>query len=428
MPSVLIISLLSALLTVQGVINLYCMLYAWEDAEKSEDNKSPTEFLPPKLSFTAIVPVRHEEMVIGQTINAIAEIDYPKQLMEIVVVCRTDDPETISEVWNAEMRLKENGKSANVVLELFDDNPINKPHSLNVGLRKARGNVVVIFDAEDQPHKDIYNVVNTVMSREKVDVIQSGVQLMNFQSSWFSALNVLEYFFWFKSVLHLFSGQGIIPLGGNTVFFKKEWLVKSGGWDEKCLTEDADIGIRLSIAGAKTRVIYDEQHATREETPDTVESFVKQRTRWNQGFIQILLKGDWMKLPKLKQRLLAVYLLLMPEFQALMFLMVPVSIFSALFLKLPVATTMFTFVPMLLLVLQLITFSVGLYEFTRDYKLRYPILMPFKLMITFWFYIFLLGISSMRAMARVLGGELNWEKTKHINAHREEKVFNYDKV
>ena len=70
------------------------------------------------------------------------------------------------------------------------------------------------------------------------------------------------------------------------------------GWDQECLTEDADIGIRLCAdGGMRFRAIYDDHYVTREETPPTVGQFIKQRTRWNQGFLQILGKRDWLRLP-----------------------------------------------------------------------------------------------------------------------------------
>ena len=81
------------------------------------------------------------------------------------------------------------------------------------------------------------------------------------------------------------------------------------------MTEDAEIGLRLKSVGANIQIVYDEKHVTHEETPDNLGSFVKQRTRWNQGFIQILAKGEWKKLPNLKQKLLTAYLLLSPILQ-----------------------------------------------------------------------------------------------------------------
>src|SRR5260221_5652835 len=81
----------------------------------------------------------------------------------------------------------------NVRVLAFKNRPINKPHGLNVGLRSTRNEIVTIFDAEDDMHPDIFNVMNTVLLEEKVSVVQGGVQLMNYESKWYSVLNVLEY-------------------------------------------------------------------------------------------------------------------------------------------------------------------------------------------------------------------------------------------
>jgi len=132
---------------------------------------------------------------------------------------------------------------------------------------------------------------------------------MNFADHWFSMHNVLEYFFWFKSRLHFHAHVGMIPLGGNTVFIRRGLLERVGGWDQDCLTEDADIGLQLSALGERIRVVYDPRHATREETPDSVGSFVRQRTRWNQGFLQVLQKKTWLGLPTFDQKVLALYTL-----------------------------------------------------------------------------------------------------------------------
>ena len=134
------------------------------------------------------------------------------------------------------------------------------------------------------------------------------MQLLNFYSSWYSLRNCLEYFFWFRSRLHLQAEKGFITLGGNTVFIKRELVEPppgsdaQWGWDDKCLAEDCELGVRLSSAGKKVVVAYSPEMVTREETPDTLKSFVKQRTRWNQGFLQVYRKGDWRQLPTRRQR------------------------------------------------------------------------------------------------------------------------------
>ncbi len=125
--------------------------------------------------------------------------------MQIMAICREDDPGTIAE---AQAKIREL-RDPNVQLVIFNDKPINKPHGLNLALQVSRGDVVTIFDAEDEPHPDILNIINTTMLNEQVDVVQSGVQLMNHNTKWFCFLNVLEYFFWFKSSLHFFARLGM---------------------------------------------------------------------------------------------------------------------------------------------------------------------------------------------------------------------------
>jgi cellulose synthase/poly-beta-1,6-N-acetylglucosamine synthase-like glycosyltransferase len=406
----------SAILGAQSLFTLMWMLYSWNNPEMVERYRSPRTYEPPTYSFTALIPARHEANVIRETILAVDAIDYPAHLKQTLVLCRRDDHETIQRVTET---LQDIG-SDTARLVIFGGLPINKPAALNKGLQHAANDVVCVFDAEDEPHPALYNVANTLMLRDEVDVIQSGVQLMNVHSSWFSALNVLEYFFWFKSGLLFFNRLWqVTPLGGNTVFIKREFLTRIDGWDEQCLTEDADLGIRLTNAGARLRVVYDEEHATREETPENVGSFVKQRTRWNQGFLQILAKGDWQHLPRMRQKLLACYVLLTPVFQSVLIVMLPFSIGIALTTKIAVGWAVFTFIPLGLLLMQFFVQVMGLSDFARAYKVRLPFGYPLMMALAYYPYQILLAFAAVRAVFRQLFGQGNWEKTRHINAHRQ---------
>lgn len=415
----IILVTVSLVLVVQGLFTLYLSLYTWADPKRVHTNRSPKKFGKPKYSFTALLPARNEENVIAHTIEAVHGIDYPEELKETIVICRKDDHDTVAAAKEA---IKKMGKK-NIRI-IHDSLPNSKPMKLNIGAAEASNEVICIFDAEDEPHKDIYNIVNTVMVRKNADVVQSGVQLMNFASHWFSALNVLEYYFWFKSALRFFAKVGLITLGGNTVFFKKEWIQRIGGWDETCLTEDADVGLRLSKMGAKIEVLYDQDHATQEETPHNLENFIKQRTRWNQGFIQVLLKGEWLTLPKLSQRFLAFYLLFWPIVQSLLFMYIPISLGLMFFLKLPVWATMITILPVYMLALHLITIIVAFYQFVGEYKLKYSKLFPLQILLWYFPYQFVLGLSAYRAVYRLVSNQASWEKTTHINAHRKTLAYN----
>lgn len=401
-------------MSIQGIVNLYFNLYVWEDPERLEDSAAPKTFLDPKVGFTILLPARHEENVIGDTISSISSSNYPSELLEIFVICESSDLGTI----NAAKTAITKDRILNASIITFADKPVNKPHGLNIGLNAANFESIVIFDAEDEVHQDIFNVANTIYITKKADIIQAGVQLMNYSSKWFSAHNVLEYFFWFKSRMHFHTSFGMTPLGGNTVFFKTDQLRQYGGWEENCLTEDAEIGIRMSVNGAKVVSTYDAIYVTKEETPDSVSSFVKQRTRWNQGFIQTLRYGHWRRYDTLGKKLLCLYTLSFPIIQGILFLLTPFIIFLGLKSNFPVIISLFSFSPLLISAVQLIVYLVGLHEFSRDQNIKLKRFSYLKLVITFIPYQILLGLGATRAVYRDLKGINNWEKTEHNGVHR----------
>ncbi len=411
-----VIVTLSLLVTFQSAHTLYLTLYTWN--RPPSEASAPEHFQPPRLSFTVMLPARHEEAVIGTTVGRVARANYPPGLMQILVICSADDEGTIGKAVEKITQLREQGIH-NVSMVVFRDGPINKPHGLNAALQHADKDVVTIFDAEDDIHPEIFNVVNTVMLNEQVKVVQGGVQLMNFDSNWYSALNVLEYFFWFKSRLHYHARHGATPLGGNTVFFVRDVIMSLGGWDESNLTEDADIGLRLSAAGERIRIVYDDRYVTKEETPPTIRQFIKQRTRWSQGFMQTLKKGTWRELPTRRQRRLAVYTLAFPQAQALLGLYVPFSLMTILSLKAPVLVALVSFLPVLTLFGHFLISAVGLYEFAGAHDLKVSPSAILWLAIGWIPYQLLVSYASMRAVLRHLRGISNWEKTAHIGAHRE---------
>src|SRR5271157_603496 len=402
------------LMTVQAIFNIRLLLYIWEEPQQAWLNSAPTIYRVPRLSFTILLPAYHEEDVFAYTLQKVYDLNYPKKLVQVIALLREHDTGTIKVAQEKLNQLR----APNVQLLVTSDKHGGKPHQLNLGLRMAKGDIVTIFDAEDEPHPDILQVINATFLTESVDVVQSGVQLMNHNTKWFCFLNVLEYFFWFKSALHFFARCGMTPLGGNTVFVKRELMQRLGGWDHTTLTEDADLGIRLCIAKAKVRILYDDAFVTKEETPNTIEQFIKQRTRWNQGFIQILFAGKWMKLEKLSQRMLALYVLILPELQAFFTIMIPISILMFIFVKLPVWLAILTFLPLYCLIFSVFISLAGLHAFVKVHHRKWKWSEAFTLLLAFIPYQLLLGIGALRAVWRQMRGASNWEKTAHIGQHR----------
>jgi cellulose synthase/poly-beta-1,6-N-acetylglucosamine synthase-like glycosyltransferase len=408
LPAILL--LISATLTVVASATVWWMLHAWRtplDMERTEFERRPD---PPRLSFSLLVPARHEEAVLATTLERLTHLAHPD--FEVIAIVGHDDPGTAQVARAAAAR--SNGRISVVV----DSNePKNKPKALNTALPYCRGDVIGVFDAEDDVDPRLLRVVDSAFRHEDAHVVQGGVQLLDFRSSWFSLRNCLEYFFWFRSRLHLHARHGFIPLGGNTVFVRSELLKTVGGWDEDCLAEDCELGVRLSALGARIAVAYDPHLVTREETPHSMAALVKQRTRWNQGFLQVLRKGVWRELPTGRQRMLARFTLAQPFLQAFAGICVPASIAFALFVKVPLLIALTTFVPAIPTIAMICFEIAGLREFCRAYYVRARARDYATLIIGTPIYQLLLGFAALRAVYRETTGNRGWEKTDHSGAH-----------
>jgi cellulose synthase/poly-beta-1,6-N-acetylglucosamine synthase-like glycosyltransferase len=406
-----VLVLLALLMTAVASTTLWWMLHAWKTPETLRSTSFRRRDHVPSRSFSLLVPARHEEAVLGQTLDSLAEIDHPD--FEVLAIIGHDDPGTETVARAAAAR------HPGVVRVVIDSNvPKNKPKALNTALLECRGDVVGVFDAEDDVHPDLLRLVDMRFADTGADVVQGGVQLMNIHSSWWSMRNCLEYYFWFRSRLHFQAAQNFIPLGGNTVFMRTALLREYDGWDETCLAEDCEIGVRLSTAGAKVAVAYDPEVVTREETPDTIASLVKQRTRWDQGFLQVLGKGVWKQIPSRRARWLARYTLAMPFLQAFTGVMIPISLVIMLTAKVPTAITLLTFLPVVPTLITVAVEMAGLDDFARSFGLKARARDYVKLVLGVFPYQVLLAFAALRSVWRQLRGENSWEKTAHSNLHR----------
>lgn len=402
---------LAVVLTAIALTTLWWMLHAWRSTSSLQATRFSETPLPPRARFTLMVPARYEEAVMGRTLDGLVAQTHPD--VEILAIVGDDDPGTAAV---AEAAAARHPDRIRVVVD--SSVPKNKPKALNTALRVATGDIVGVFDAEDDVHPELLRHIDSRFQETGAGVVQGGVQLMNFRSSWWALRNVLEYYFWFRSRLHFHAGARFIPLGGNTVFIRRELLERMNGWDAECLAEDCEIGVRLSSAGVKVVVAYSPEFVTREETPGSLTSLYKQRTRWNQGFLQVLRKREWTALPTFRQRMFARYLLSMPFLQAFTGLLIPLSIVMILLVKVPTWVALITFVPLAPTLVTLAAEIAGLGEFGRIYGEKVRMRDYLKLVLgTFPFQVFL-ALAAIRAVVRQLRGQTGWEKTEHSGVHR----------
>ncbi len=164
--------------------------------------------------------------------------------------------------------------------------PRTKPKALNFAMPLARGDYVVIYDAEDRPEPDQLRKALQAFQAGPPNLacVQAKLNLYNACQSWLTKQFTLEYTALFDGLLPALAHFGLpIPLGGTSNHFRISALKWLSGWDAYNVTEDADLGIRLARAGYCCGVISSTTH---EEAPPYLHLWVAQRTRWMKGYIQ----------------------------------------------------------------------------------------------------------------------------------------------
>jgi glycosyltransferase XagB len=167
--------------------------------------------------------------------------------------------------------------------------PQTKPKACNFALRFARGEFLVIYDAEDRPEPDQLRKVVATFRRSPANTacLQCRLNYYNAHENWLTRMFTLDYALWFDEVLPGLERLNMpIPLGGTSNHFKIEVLRELHGWDPFNVTEDADLGIRLSQKGYRVGVV---DSTTFEEASCHVGQWIGQRSRWIKGYMQTFL-------------------------------------------------------------------------------------------------------------------------------------------
>ncbi|MFZ5710812.1 MAG: glycosyltransferase [Pseudomonadota bacterium] len=236
----------------------------------------PAEGRLPMVSV--IVPLFRESDIAGRLLRRISRIDYPRELLDVVLVVEAEDRATRSVL----ERTRLPGWMRVIVAP---DGPLRtKPRALNLALDFCRGQIVGVWDAEDAPApSQIRDVVHHFASAPpEVACVQGVLDFYNRRRNWLSRCFAIEYAAWFRVILPGLARLGlVVPLGGTTLFFRRAALDALGGWDAHNVTEDADLGLRLARHGYRTDVIGT---VTEEEPNARLVPWIRQRSRWLKGY------------------------------------------------------------------------------------------------------------------------------------------------
>ena len=228
--------------------------------------------------YTVLVPLYREVHVARNILASLARLDYPREQLDVKFLLEADDPATLAALQAAGIP-----EWAEVVI-VPHAQPKTKPRACNHGLQRARGDFLVVFDAEDRPEPDQLKqaVLAFSVAPPQVACLQAQLAYHNHRQNLLTRWFAMEYNVWFRRYLPGLARLGSpLPLGGTSNHFRTAVLRTLGGWDPFNVTEDCDLGVRLHLANHRTALL---DSTTWEEANSRVGNWLRQRSRWLKGY------------------------------------------------------------------------------------------------------------------------------------------------
>jgi cellulose synthase/poly-beta-1,6-N-acetylglucosamine synthase-like glycosyltransferase len=235
--------------------------------------------LPP---VTVQLPIYNEMYVADRLIDAVCEIDYPRELLEIQVLDdSTDETRDIAEL--AVRRHAARGLNIRYIHRV--DRCGFKAGALEAGLKEAAGRFIAIFDADFVPARDFLRRTIPYFADPLVGMVQTRWGHINQDYSLLTKIQAI-----------LLDGHFVLEHGGRNragCFFnfngtagvwRREAIDGAGGWQHDTLTEDLDLSYRAQLRG--WRFLFVPEVVSPAEVPVEMNSFKSQQHRWAKGSIQ----------------------------------------------------------------------------------------------------------------------------------------------
>lgn len=242
---------------------------------RKKDTKDGT-FLP---KVTVQLPIFNELYVAERLIDSIAQLDYPKELLEVQVLDdSTDETRDLIEKKVEEWK----NKGLQMVHLCRENRQGFKAGALAEGLKMAQGEFLAIFDADFLPNPSFLRNTIGCFKNPEIGLVQTRWEHLNENYSLLTKLQA------FGLDAHFSVEQGGRNAGGHFMNFngtagvwRKSTIVDAGGWQSDTLTEDLDLSYRAQLKGWK--FIYLEEVGAPAELPAEMNSLKTQQFRWNKG-------------------------------------------------------------------------------------------------------------------------------------------------
>jgi cellulose synthase/poly-beta-1,6-N-acetylglucosamine synthase-like glycosyltransferase len=245
------------------------------------DCEAPAVYTGYQPMVSVLVACKDEERVVEGLVSSLLSLEYPAQLLQVVVVNDGSSDRT-AELLTALQR----EEPSLTCLHRGPGDSAGKSAALNAALEVLTGDVTIVFDADHQPRPDVARRLVRHFEDPSIAAVQGRCVVRNADESLLTRLVAIDYLAGY--LVNEYGRQAVFRLpayGGANCAVRTSRLRELGGWNHDSVTEDTDLTLRLVLSGQ--RVCYDITAIDEEEGVATLRRFWRQRYRWARGHQQV---------------------------------------------------------------------------------------------------------------------------------------------
>ena len=264
----------------------YFVVYLYMKNRGNAPNPALTPPLDVLPRVTVQLPIYNEMYVADRLIDAVCEMDYPRELLEIQVL--DDSTDETTEI--AELAVRRHAARGFDITYLHRvDRRGYKAGALEAGLKVAKSNFIAIFDADFVPAPDFLRATLPYFTDAKIGMVQARWGHINQDYSLLTKIQsiLLDAHFVLEHGGRNRSGC-FFNFNGTAGVWRREAIADAGGWQHDTLTEDLDLSYRAQLRG--WRFVFLPHVVAPAEVPVEMNSFKSQQHRWAKGSIQTCMK------------------------------------------------------------------------------------------------------------------------------------------
>ncbi len=290
--------ILTSLIIMYLVRHYVFTLSILREAKVSNTENPPASSYEPTVSL--LIPARNEDRVVARLLQRMTELTYPKNKIEVIVIndASSDQTGDIADDY---------AKRYNFIKVLHRTKDVGgkgKTAAMNAGFRCSNGEIVLCFDADYYPQKNIIEKLVGQFEDPKVGAVQGRVVVQNESRNTMTRLVTLERIGGYRVDMPARSNLRLVTQYGGTVGgLRRSLLERWGGWDEKILAEDTDLTFMVYCEGYKIPYVGDAE--CYEEAVDNLKAYWNQRYRWAKGHMQCCFKHTFRVIKSKKLGLVA---------------------------------------------------------------------------------------------------------------------------